>query len=140
MQLTKQTDFAFRTLIYLGSLPEGQLARVQDVCDFYDISANHISKVVVKLVKLGYVEAARGKGGGIRLGMLPEKINLARVAEDFEAILKPVNCMKPKCRIVNQCKLKGILDDAMAAFLQTLETYTLANLLEDRGRIKSLGI
>lgn len=140
MQLTKQTDFAFRTLIYLGSLPAEQWARVQDVCDFYDISANHISKVVVKLVKLGYVEAARGKGGGIRLGMPPEKINLARMAEQFETTLKPVNCVQPRCRIINQCKLKGILDDAMAAFLQTLAAYTLANLLEDRGRIKSLGI
>lgn len=129
MQLTKQTDFAFRTLIYLGELPEGELSHVKDVCDFYDISANHISKVVVKLVKLGYVKAQRGKGGGIKLGMPPENISLAKVVEEFETTLKPVNCMKPRCRIVNQCKLKGMLHDAMKAFLDTLKGRSLADLI-----------
>lgn len=129
MQLTKQTDFAFRTLIYLAELPESELGHVKDVCDFYGISANHISKVVVKLVKLGYVEAQRGKGGGIKLGMDPKKISLARVVEDFETTLNPVNCIKPRCRIVNQCKLKGVLNDAMKVFLDTLREHSLADLL-----------
>ncbi len=129
MQLTKQTDFAFRTLIYLAELPEDKLSHVKDVCDFYDISPNHISKVVVKLVKLGYVEAHRGKGGGIKLGMAPENISLAQVVEEFETTLNPVNCMTPRCRIVKQCRLKGLLNDAMKAFLDTLKDYSLADLL-----------
>ena len=131
MQLTKQTDFAFRTLLFLGQQDSNDLVRVQDVCDYYNISANHISKVVMKLVKLGYVEAVRGKGGGIRLGKPAIEINLADVVEAFETSMKPVNCTRPRCRIVTNCKLKGLLSAAMQAFMEALKSYTLQDLLKN---------
>ena len=129
MQLTKQTDFAFRTLIYLAQREDNELVHIRDVCDFYRISANHISKVVMKLAHLGYIEAARGKGGGIRMAMAPAQINVAEVVEAFETTLKPVNCDQPRCRIRSHCKLKGLLDDAMQAFIDTLGGHTLEDLL-----------
>jgi len=129
MQLTKQTDFAFRTLLYLAQRPGGELVHIRDVCDYYRISGNHVSKVVMKLARLGYIEAVRGKGGGIRLARAPAEINLAAVVAAFETTLKPVNCDQPRCRIRAQCKLRGLLDDAMQAFLVTLERQSLQDLL-----------
>jgi Rrf2 family nitric oxide-sensitive transcriptional repressor len=129
MQLTKQTDFAFRILLYLGQLPDGELANIKVICAFYDISQNHIAKVVVKLTKLGYLASIRGHGGGIRLARPPSSINLAQVIEDFETTLKPVNCDNPPCRIVTSCQLKGLLFEASNAFLETMRQRTLADLL-----------
>lgn len=129
MQLTKQTDFAFRTLLALASLEDGELSSVTNLCDYYDISHNHLAKVVQRLSKLGYIIALRGKGGGICLAKKPSEINLADVVRDFEAQLQLVNCSAPVCKIVNHCKLHGLLGDAMAAFMQTLEAYTLADVL-----------
>jgi Rrf2 family nitric oxide-sensitive transcriptional repressor len=129
MQLTKQTDFAFRILLYLGQLPDGELANIKVICAFYDISQNHIAKVVVKLTKLGYLTSVRGHGGGIRLAKPPAAINLAIVIEDFEATLKPVNCDSPLCRIASSCQLKGLLFEATNAFLETMRQRTLADLL-----------
>ena len=128
MQLTKQTDFAFRILIYLSQAPEGELQQIQQICDFYDISKNHLSKIVVKLVKLGYVKAQRGKGGGIYLGMKSEAINLADVVKAIEPSLQPVNCDEPVCRITANCKLKGILADSMQAFVDNLAQYHLSDI------------
>lgn len=132
MQLTKQTDFAFRILIYLGQLPAGDKAQIQQVCDFYAISSNHIAKVVVKLAKLGYIKAYRGKGGGMELARPPAAINLADIVKDFETGMKPVNCEQPLCRISSNCELKGILQAAMQAFMDELARYTLADLLKNR--------
>lgn len=131
MQLTKQTDFAFRILIYLGHLPAGEKAQIQQVCDFYDISSNHIAKVVVKLAKLGYINAYRGKGGGIELARPSCSISLADVVRDFETGMKPVNCEQPLCRISGSCELKGILFAAMQAFMGEMGRHTLADLLEN---------
>ena len=104
MQLTKQTDFAFRILMYLARLAPGEKAQIQQVCDFYDISPNHIAKVVKKLARQGYVTASRGKGGGIALGRPPETINLADVVRAFETTLQPVECDSPACRITANCQ------------------------------------
>ncbi|WP_320837042.1 Rrf2 family transcriptional regulator [Zhongshania sp.] len=131
MQLTKQTDFAFRILLYLGQLPEGELANIKVICAFYDISQNHIAKVVVKLTKLGYLSSVRGHGGGIRLAISPSAINLANVITDFETTLKPVNCDSPPCKITSSCQLKGLLFEATNAFMDTMRQRTLADLLPD---------
>lgn len=131
MQLTKQTDFAFRVLLYLGQVPAGELAHVGEICDFYEISHNHVAKVVVRLTKLGYIRSVRGHGGGIQLLAAPEEINVAQVIRDFETSLRPVNCEDPKCRLLPGCKLKTVLFDAMDEFLKSTAKYTLADLLPD---------
>ncbi|MBD2857455.1 Rrf2 family transcriptional regulator [Spongiibacter sp. KMU-158] len=128
MQLTKQTDFAFRTLLYLAELPAGKLANIKEICDFYGISKNHIAKVVMKLTKLGMVRAVRGNGGGIALAVPAETISLAYVVENFETTLQPVNCTVPRCKILSSCQLKGVLFDASRAFMDTLKGKTLADV------------
>lgn len=130
MQLTKQTDFAFRTLLALASLDEGELSSIAQLCEYYDISQNHLAKVVQRLAKLGYITTLRGKGGGICLAKEPAEINLAQVVRDFETQLQPVNCSEPVCKIINHCSLHGLLNDAMSAFMQTLEAYSLADVLD----------
>ena len=123
MQLTKQTDFAFRVLLYLGKLEGGARANIREICEFYDISRNHVAKVVLKLTRLGYISSVRGQGGGI------ERINVAQVVRDFEATLRPINCETPRCRLSPDCHLKSILFVAMEGFLASLSAYTLADLL-----------
>lgn len=82
------------------------------------------------LVRLGYVEATRGKGGGIRLSKSAEEIALVDVVKHFETTLTPINCNEQPCRIISSCKLKGLLDNALEAFLSALAAYTLADLLD----------
>lgn len=137
MQLTKQTDYAFRVLLYLAKQPakkanqspQKQLIQMQQICDFYSISPNHISKIIVKLVNAGWVKSVRGKGGGIYLAIDANKINLADVVREFETTLKPVNCSEPECRISETCTLKGLLGKAMSNFINTLADYTLDDIL-----------
>ena len=84
----------------------------------------------MQLVRLGYVDATRGKGGGIRLRIPAEEISLVEVVTHFETTLKPINCKEQPCRIIRSCKLKGLLDNAVAAFLGALATYKLADILD----------
>ncbi len=128
MQLTKQTDYAFRVLLYLGDAEGDALANVKDICAFHDISHNHVAKVVVKLTKLGYIESIRGHGGGIRLAKRPKDINVSEVIRDFENTLEPVNCFAPRCAMLPGCRLKTVLFEAMNDFLESTARYTLADL------------
>jgi Rrf2 family nitric oxide-sensitive transcriptional repressor len=130
MRLTTFSDYAFRVLIYLGSAPQG-LATIADIAAAYGISENHLMKVVHQLGRLGYVETVRGKGGGLRLARPPARINVGEVLRATEDGFEIVECMGEggsDCRIARACALKGALGEAMGAFLEVLDRYTVADL------------
>ena len=130
MQLTKHTDYAFRVLIYLASIPDDRLSTVQQIAERFDMSRSHIMKVVHKLASYGLIQASRGQSGGIKLGQPKEAINLRTVIELMEATLSPVSCDSPICIIRKNCMLKNILCDAQRQFLAHVGQYTLADLVE----------
>lgn len=130
MRLTKHTDYAFRVLIFLASMPEDRLSTVQEIAETFDVSRSHIMKIVHKLAGAGLIQASRGQHGGLRLGQPRDAINLRQVVELMEVTLTPVNCDDPVCLIRKNCTLKNILFDAQRQFLEHVEQYTLADLAE----------
>ncbi|WP_317931519.1 Rrf2 family transcriptional regulator [Halioxenophilus sp. WMMB6] len=130
MQLTKHTDYAFRTLIYLASNRD-QLSNIQTIADTFELSKSHLMKVVNKLVNLGWVESVRGKKGGVRLAQEPYQIGVADVIMKMEQTLSPINCESPLCTINSACTLKPVLWQAQQEYLRFLKKYTLADVLND---------
>jgi len=135
MRITRYTDYSLRVLIYLGAKGEG-LATIQEIADRYRISRNHLMKVVHELQLKGYIDTLRGKNGGMRLRLPPERISLGRVVRDTEQDLALVECFGTDnhCIITPYCELKSILNEALGAFLGVLDRYTLADLLDPRVR------
>ena len=138
MHLTRFTDYGLRTLIYLAVQDSGKRVTISEITEAYDLSRDHVVKVVHKLGQLGYIETVRGKGGGFSLGMKPDAINIGNVIEDLEPSLDVVDCENPVCRISPGCRLKGILHDATKAFMGVLGDYTLADLVKRRQQTRDL--
>ncbi|OUR71275.1 hypothetical protein A9Q78_10095 [Methylophaga sp. 41_12_T18] len=129
MQLTKHTDFAFRTLIYLAMMNQ-KITTIQKITERFGISKSHAMKIVNKLAHAGWVKAVRGKNGGILLGCDANKISLRDVIELMETTLEPVNCNHPPCLIAGACKLRGVLWQAQQQYLNFLAPMTLADLID----------
>lgn len=138
MKLTTYTDFGLRTLMYLATLPEGELSSVAHVAKLYDVSRNHLVKVVNQLAREGYIKAIRGKNGGIRLGQAPENINVGDVIRSLENNINGIDCGSPACYIVRICRLKDALKEAMEAFLAVMGSYTLADLISNRDELMAV--
>lgn len=141
MQLTIYTDYSLRVLIYLGIQSEGKRSNIKEIADFYNISNNHLSKVVYELGKLGIVETMRGRNGGIKLAKDPAEIILGKLVRHTEGPMTLVECFdaeKNTCRISPVCSLKGILNEALNAYLNVLDSYTLKDLLVNKDKLKGL--
>lgn len=133
MKLTRFTDYSLRVLIYLG-LKDKDRVTIREISDAWGISRNHLMKVVSLLTRMGYLDARRGPGGGIALARPPGEIIIADVVRDMEDDLNLVECFREDgaCIIKPICKLKTALNQALAAYLDTLERYTLLDLLRPR--------
>lgn len=134
MKLTTFTDYCLRVLIYLGAVP-ARRATIAEIATSFDISESHLTKVVHFLGKKGWVATVRGKGGGMSLGAPPERINLGEVVRAAEGAPVPAGCFDASgehCSIARLCRLRGVLGEAVAAFLAVLDRYTLADLVVNR--------
>jgi Rrf2 family nitric oxide-sensitive transcriptional repressor len=133
MRLTRFTDNALRCLIFLGSAPT-RSATVAEISGQMAMSDDHLTKVVQRLARKGYVSTLRGRGGGVRLEREPGTIVVGEVIRDCEDDLALVPCFacSESCPISPVCRLAGLLDDALGAFLKLLDQATLADLIGDR--------
>ena len=133
MRLTQHTDYSLRVLRYLGLTTE-KLVTIQEISDNHDISRNHLMKVVQRLARSGYVQAVRGKRGGLRLSRDARLIKVGDVVRDLEPDLALVECMRAEnhCVSTPACRLTAVMHSAQEAFVDALNRFTISDLLAGR--------
>lgn len=126
MQLTRHTDYALRLLIDLAGADEG-LMQIADIAERQAISRTHLMKIASELAHAGFIEAVRGRGGGLRLARRPAEIRLDEILAVTEPRCDMVDC--GSCRLVGRCRLPRVLDDALNAFHAVLARHSLADVI-----------
>lgn len=140
MRLTTHTDYALRTLMYLGATRAR--ATIADIARLYGVSANHIAKVVNHLARLGYVRSVRGIGGGVELACDPDSITVGEIVEALEGHMHLLDCVATEdvCSIQSFCSLKGVLAEAERVQLDYLNTVTLTDVIPVRRQLQRVGL
>lgn len=136
MKLTTFTDYSLRVLIYLAAQPQ-QRATIGRIAAAYEVSENHLVKVVHFLGRAGWLRNVRGKGGGLELALDPSRIWLGQVVRQTEGQAVVAECFgdtggECSCCIAPECRLRGVLAEAVTAFHAVLDRYTLADLVSNR--------
>ncbi len=143
MRITSYTDYSLRTLIYVA-LKGNEISTIREIAENYNISKSHLMKVVQELNRRGYLQAVRGKNGGLRLNGQPKDINIGKLVRETEQDFALGECFNGDgCNLTPACRLKGVLQQALNAFFAVLDEYTLADLLPASSRrelIRILGI
>lgn len=122
MRLTRFSDYAVRALLYLSARADRRCS-VTEIAQAYDISQNHLMKVISDLASAGYVDAQRGRGGGLRLARPASEINLGKLLRHTQGEARLTDC--PTCGIRAACQLAEPFGLAVDAFYAVLERYTL---------------
>src|SRR5262245_13503920 len=91
MRLTSFTDYSLRVLIYLAAQPQRR-ATIAEIARAFDISENHLTKVVHFLGKHGWLANVRGKGGGLGLARPPQQVCVGMVIRQTEGGDLPAEC------------------------------------------------
>lgn len=140
VQLTLYTDYSLRVLVYLGMRPD-EMVTISEMARAYGISRNHLVKVVHYLGQTGYVQTIRGKSGGMRLGRPAEEIVIGEVVRKTEPHMNLLECFEEEtntCPIIEVCALKHALYRARKAFIDTLDCFTLADVLGNSKQLQGI--
>jgi Rrf2 family transcriptional regulator, nitric oxide-sensitive transcriptional repressor len=129
MRLTYFSDYALRMLMYAAS-NNARLFTIEEAACAFGVSKTHLNKVANTLTRGGYLRAVRGRSGGLMLGRCPEAIRIGDIIRLTEADFALVECFATgnRCVLTPNCRLSGMLGEAMASFQSTLDRYTLADI------------
>jgi Rrf2 family nitric oxide-sensitive transcriptional repressor len=139
MHLTAHTDYALRVMMYVA-LVTPQTTTIDEIAERYELSRNHLMKIVQRLAAAGLLETLRGRGGGMRLGRPAPEIRVGDIVRTAEGSFQLVEChdaARNRCRISGSCLLRGVLDEAVAAFLQVLDGKTLADMIANQEHLRA---
>ncbi len=138
MRLTRQSSYAIRTLIYCA-INAPDLSRIADIARAHAISELFLFKLIKPLVEGGLIETVRGRKGGIRLGRPAGEITLldaVKLTEENFALAECFEGSDVHCPLADSCDLSGALHEALRAFFDVLDSYTIADLADRRTSLR----
>ena len=130
MRLTSFTDYGLRMLMRMASAPERAFSTAE-LAEEFNLSRNHLAKIMQHRARAGLVETRRGGGGGAVLARPADRIRLGAVVRSLEDGQPLVECLSANggaCMIDGRCRLKTRMRSAEAAFLADLDRSTLADI------------
>ncbi|MCL4768521.1 MAG: Rrf2 family transcriptional regulator [Hyphomicrobiaceae bacterium] len=129
MRLTKQTSHAVRILIHCAHRP-GELVKVADIAEQLDLTQQNAFKIVHILARAGFLEAVRGRHGGVRLAGAPADIRIGDVVRATEVTDIAIAEENPSDRRSSEGArpISRIFDDALEAFIGVLDQHTLEDM------------
>ncbi|WP_068303053.1 Rrf2 family transcriptional regulator [Pararhodobacter sp. CCB-MM2] len=126
MNLSKFTDYAFRSCLYLATRP-GTLVSIGEIARAHEIPLSSVMKVVNQLVDGGILSSTRGRAGGVELARPAADITIGEIARLMENDGPIVDCTS--CLIEDRCGVFPVLDVAKAAFYTSLDQISLERAL-----------
>ncbi len=138
--LTVTTQHMLRAMVELARLPQGAAILGRDLAARANVPPQYLSKILLVLRRAGFVNAARGHGGGYRLALPAGQIRLIDVVELFEGVRSWPGCLlgrSKECSDRNACPAHAMWKEVRAAYVRMLERNTLADLAVARNAADS---
>ena len=118
--------YALRVMVDLAEHGGAGFITLSEVAARQEISEKYLENIAKELVRAGYLQGLRGKGGGYRLARAPEDINVRDVLVTMEGTLSPVACLEKgavPCDRAGDCRtlplwqgLDKVIEDYLRGF------------------------
>ncbi len=123
MRLSKTTNHAIRVLIDCAQ-SEDRLIKVAEISERLGITPQNTFKIVHLLSRAGFIEAVRGRRGGVKLAQPATEIHMGQVIRAVEASIATTS---PTAKESGK-HLGQIVNNALDAFTGVLDEYTIADM------------
>jgi Rrf2 family protein len=129
MLITRETDYAIRTVLYLAR-DRDRTANVTEVAHAMQIPKSFLAKVLQRLVRHHILTSMRGVGGGFRLAKKPSEISLLDIMEAVQgsAAINVCAIDSKQCRLSATCSVHPVWVDIRQDMEKRLRRQTMDKL------------
>ena len=147
MKITSQEEYGLRCLLRLARGGEQNPLTIPEIANAEGLSAPYVAKLLGVLRQAGLIGSQRGRAGGYHLTRKPSAIGLGEVLLSLGEPLfdDPGYCQRHagavtdgNCVHQGDCTLRALWHTLEQWVRQSLDRITLADLLQDEGRVVEL--
>lgn len=131
MVITRATEYAVRTVVFLAQQPKNEIVLKKDICRTQEVTPAFLTKILQPLIKAGIVNSQRGVGGGFLLARDPNQITLLDILQAEEGQLKLNHCLVDTnlCHRDAYCSAHEVWYEAQNEMADVLKRYTVADMV-----------
>jgi Rrf2 family transcriptional regulator, iron-sulfur cluster assembly transcription factor len=148
MKITAQEEYGLRCLLKAAQAPDGNSLTLQEIAAAEGLSVPYAAKLLSVLRQGGFLDSVRGRAGGYRLALPPEKIGLGSLLLALGEPLfdEPSYCEKhagtaegvSSCVHHGGCSLRALWGTLEQWMRHSLDQITLADLMQTEMSIAEL--
>lgn len=125
-QISEATAIALHSVVYISSK---EMASLKDISNRFDVSSNHLSKVLQKLVKCGYLISIKGPTGGFKIADGKEHTSFLEIYEAIEGKNWKKSCIfsSKQGRYCNDCIMGNLINEVNEKFENYMKEKKISN-------------
>ena len=108
LKISEAASLAIHSMVILAQA-KGNLVSVKKIATTLEVSANHLSKVLQRLNKAGYIDSIKGNSGGFKLVKDPAKVTFMEIYEIFDGKLKSGSCLLAHKKCKDDCMFGSLI-------------------------------
>ena len=130
MHVTRESDYAIRSVLYLARQPFKKVSLVNEIADEYEIPRSFLAKILQKLVKAKIVQSYRGVKGGFSLAKQSREITFLDVLESIEGKFVINLCLadRKKCSFSRSCPSRDVWSTVQSNIITSLKKVNFEDL------------
>lgn len=129
LKISEATSLALHAMMILTK-NQKKLVSVKEIATELDVSANHLSKVMQRLNKAGFIDSIKGFNGGFKLSVAPGKVTFLEIYELFEGKLKSSNCLLNNRECGDKCMFGDLISSVNNQVKERFEKTKLSDFLK----------
>ena len=129
--ISKRTDYALLLLSALAQGSRKQFVSLKTVASKNKLPYKFLSQIASVLSESGLLESKEGVKGGYRLSRPAAAISVSEVLEALEGPLAVETCGREECVCGSACVHESVGEKMAGAVRETLQDYTVADLVGD---------
>jgi Rrf2 family protein len=130
MLVTRETDYAVRTVLYLAK-QDGRMVSVTEIAHAMLIPKSFLAKLLQRLVRNHILASSRGAKGGFLLARKPAEISLLSIIEAMQgpAAINVCAIDSKRCKLSSSCSVHPVWVEIRKEVEKRLKRETIGRLI-----------
>lgn len=129
IKLSEATSIALHSMIYITNR-ENECVSLKEIAKKFKISENHLSKVLQRLVKAGFIESIKGPKGGFKIRSNKKNLSFMKIYETIEGKIQKQDCLflgnSTSC---SDCIMGNVIHKINDEFIDYMKTHKISDFV-----------